>query len=195
MILNENPNEAWVKILKGGAVDFFSLPEFVRGLQSEDWSDPLLQKLKFVVRDWALTPMDKLIGEYDPDRFPAEVEFNFASEQLLIEHFAKHGKEFNAASPEQYLATARRFLGGVKVAAQLGLTSDNSKIEYRRVGIEPSEFVVLDSQAKIVAVVTGMGILRTFFMQSRASTGMDIEGYLVDQAKKQFLPAAAAVGK
>src|SRR4029077_20616076 len=45
-------------------------------------------------------------------RFGMEFEYDFASEDQLLDHFARHGWEGGAETPEEYLTAANQFFEG-----------------------------------------------------------------------------------
>ena len=70
------------------------------------------------VGEGALEPTDEanvIRGEPNAPVSPSRAN-NFASKARLVEHYEKHGAEFNSASSDDYLATARHVVdNGIKV--------------------------------------------------------------------------------
>lgn len=78
-----------------------------------------------------------------------ELEFGFASEELLISHFEKHAAEFGYSTIEEYLAGANRlFAGGEDIATFVRANGDTLFYD-----LAENEF----------GVVTEEGVIRTFF--------------------------------
>lgn len=185
-ILNSKPELAWRQLLNGKVLDFFALPDYIRQVKQGPWKDPLLQKLHAGSLNWDPVAFDRLLYTWEAGEMQHAGTVQFASRELLQEHFIKHGAEFKTTSAEEYLAAASRFLAGQNVGEELGIDSKNRRVGYRRISNGGDEYVILDPDADIVVVTNLSGNLRTFFRLASEKSGMDLEQYLVEQARKDL---------
>ena len=82
---------------------------------------------------------------------------SFATGQLLLDHFAKHGTEFGARTAQEYLAGASQFaeaaLQGTK-GVEMAVRTNGDKLFYK---VATNEFLV----------ITANGVIRTYFKPTR----------------------------
>ena len=111
-------------------------------------------------RDASVTPSQDVVS-------PRHPEIGFRSHDLLIEHFEKHGGEFNARSPEEYLRMAQSLRDHRKSGGVLEFVrNDAVTCKYDR---QTGAFVAYDSD----------GTIRTYFRPH------DGEAYFVRQKSRR----------
>lgn len=85
----------------------------------------------------------------EPPKQQEECEYVFRTEQLLLEHYDKHGEEMGFASPEAYVEAANSVITAAEVLHKLE-AEDGDNVYYLE---ETNEFVVVSQD----------GYLRTYF--------------------------------
>jgi hypothetical protein len=113
-------------------------------------------------------------GEF-PTGFPGENRDNagtakgFLNEDLQDVHFGKHGGDFGALTPEEYVNQANTFLSGFPAPNEVQLMRTNGDI------------VRLNRSTNEFGIITSEGIVRTYFEPNPAITGRSNLQYFLDQ--------------
>lgn len=188
--LNTDPFTAYLNLLHSRTFYYADAFEFVRwGAKVRSSNDHFLQRLSPYWRAWGEIEPRYEIRQWEENEMTIfnETRISFASEKLLLEHFEKHGHEFNTHNANEYLESAVRFLRGENIGTELGAYTFNKRLSYIRKSGAIEEYVISDPAGNIFAVVSVDGRIRTYFRNNRKVSGMTEEQYFLEQLKKDIL--------